>query len=374
MNAPARAGDVRPAKSNGVPFIDCDVHPAMRSPADLMPYLSRQWRDHMSLFGNHSRETYQDTIVYPRFHPAISRADAWPPNGGPPGSDLAFMRAQHLDPLNVEFGILTPLATRAADQRRADYAAALCSALNDWQIATFMDPEPRLKASIIVPHEDGAAAVAEIHKRAADKRFVQVMLPPRSAEPLGQKRYWPIFEAALKHGLPLGLHVGGQGGHAVTGAGWPSYYFEEHQTNVQTMQAFIASMVIGGVFEAFPDLRVLLIEPGFAWVPALKWRLDNQWKRLRAEVPCLKRKPSEYVSERFWFTTQPIDEPERPQDLPTVLDWIGHDRMMFSSDYPHWDFDDPNVVIPQTLPKEVRDGIFRETARAFYRLPPAAAA
>ena len=369
MNAPAKSSDLRPAKSNGVPFIDCDVHPAMRSPADLLPYLSKQWREHMALFGNHSRETYQDTIVYPRFHPAISRGDAWPPNGGPPGSDLAFMRAQHLDPLNVEFGVLTPLATRAADQRRADYATALCSALNDWQVASFMDPEPRLKGSIIVPHEDAAAAVAEIEKRARDKRFVQVLLPPRAAEPLGQKRYWPIFAAAEKHGLPLGLHVGGQGGHAVTGAGWPSYYFEEHQTNVQTMQAFVASMVIGGVFEAFPGLRVVLIEPGFAWVPAMCWRLDNQWKRLRAEVPYLKRKPSEYVREHFWFTTQPIDEPERPQDLLTTFEWIGHDRLMFSSDYPHWDFDDPNVVIPQSLPQAARDAIFRDNARAFYGLP-----
>lgn len=369
MNAPTSRTNLRPARPNGVPFIDCDVHPAMRSPRDLEPYLSREWREHMALFGNHSRETYQDTIVYPRMHPAISRADSWPPDGGPPGSDLAFMRAQHLDPLNVEYGILTPLATRAADQRRTDYAAALCSALNDWQLATFMEPEPRLKGSIIVPHEDAAASVQEIEKRAREKRFVQVMLPPRSAEPLGQKRYWPIFEAAVKHGLPIGLHVGGQGGHAVTGAGWPSYYFEEHQTNVQTMQAFIASMIFGGVFEALPQLRVVLIEPGFAWVPALTWRMDAQWEKLRAEVPYLGRKPSDYMKSHFWFTTQPIDEPERPQDLLTVLDWIGHDRMMFSSDYPHWDFDDPNVVIPQTLPQAARDAIFSENARSFYGLP-----
>ena len=55
MNAPTSQKDIRPARPNGVPFIDCDVHPAMRSPRDLEPYLSREWREHMAMFGNHSQ-------------------------------------------------------------------------------------------------------------------------------------------------------------------------------------------------------------------------------------------------------------------------------------------------------------------------------
>ena len=97
--------------------------------------------------------------------------------------------------------------------------------------------------------------------------------------------------------------------------------------------------------------------------------MDAQFDKLHTEVPYLKRKPSEYLKSHFWFTTQPIDEPERPQDLLQIFEWIGHDRMMFSSDYPHWDFDDPNVVIPQALGQASRDAIFSGNARAFYRLP-----
>ena len=67
----------------------------------------------------------------------------------------------------------------------------------------------------------------------------------------------------------------------------------------------------------------MLIEGGFAWVPALRWRLDKHWERFKSEVPHLKRAPSEYVREHFRFTTQPIDEPENPRDMRDVIDWVG---------------------------------------------------
>ena len=85
----------------------------------------------------------------------------------------------------------------------------------------------------------------------------------------------------------------------------------------------------------------MLIEGGFAWVPALCWRMDKHWERMRKETPHVKRPPSEYVREHFWFTTQPIEEPENPADLAEIMEWVGYDRLMFSTDYPHWDFDDP---------------------------------
>ena len=78
-------------------------------------------------------------------------------------------------------------------------------------------------------------------------------------------------------------------------------------------------MVFEGVFERFPKLQVVLIEGGFAWVPALCWRMDKHWERMREEVPHVKRPPSEYVREHVWFTTQPIEEPENPQHLADIM-------------------------------------------------------
>ena len=106
----------------------------------------------------------------------------------------------------------------------------------------------------------------------------------------------------------------------------------------------------------------------FAWVPALTWRLDKQWKRLKDEVPHLKRLPSEYIREHFWFTTQPIDEPDRPQDLFDVMGWVGWDRLMFSTDYPHWDFDDPRYAFKARLEEPARTQLFSGNAKALYGL------
>jgi predicted TIM-barrel fold metal-dependent hydrolase len=349
--------------------VDCDIHPQMRANTDLFPFLSERWRNHMTTYGNFQRQALGDTLAYPRMTPDVARRDAWPPGGAPPGSDLEFMRKQHLDLNGVEVGILVPLRTGSGSQRNLEYGAALAHAMNDWQSAEWLDKEPRLRGSILCTPEDPVAAVKEIDHRAQDGRFVQVLIPPRTDEPLGRRRYWPIFEAAVRNNRPIGMHVGGVSGHpASAGSGAPSYYMEEHHSLVPAMQAVVTSMVLEGVFEQFPTLKVALVEGSFAWSPALSWRLDKHWKRMKDEVPHLKRKPSEYVHDHFWYTTQPIEEPDDPQDLYKVMDWIGWDHLMFSTDYPHWDFDDPRYVFKAKLDEKRRSMIFRDNAKALYGL------
>ena len=97
-----------PAKTR-LRIIDCDIHPSLHSRADLNPFLAKRWQEHMKTYGDHLRTPYIGTTPYPRSSPLIARRDAWPPTGGPPGSDLAFMRKQHLDPLDIEFGLLQVL-------------------------------------------------------------------------------------------------------------------------------------------------------------------------------------------------------------------------------------------------------------------------
>ena len=83
-----------------------------------------------------------------RSSPLIARRDAWPPTGGVPGSDLDFMRKQHLDPFDVEFGILQVLDLFIFSQQNLEFGAAIQRAINDWQLAFWAHRDPRLKASI----------------------------------------------------------------------------------------------------------------------------------------------------------------------------------------------------------------------------------
>jgi predicted TIM-barrel fold metal-dependent hydrolase len=355
------------AAVGGMPIADCDIHPAPNSLRDLYPYLEPRWRQHLEVFGARRRHGCLTGPAYPKGTPGANRRDAAPPNGRKPGSDLDFMRAQHLDPNNVELGILNMISPHPGGIQNPDLSAALCAAINDWQIAEWTSKEKRLRASVMVPYEQPVAAAAEIDRRAGDRSFAQILLLSRTAEPLGQRRYWPIYEAAVRAGLPIGIHAFGYGGAPLTSSGWPSFYIEEMVGHAPCCQSVLTSMVIEGVFERFPSLRVIMVEAGFAWLPSLVWRLDKTWKRLKAETPELSRLPSEYIREHVWLTTQPMEEPERRSHLLDVIEWIGWDRLLFATDYPHWDYDDPAQCLPVRLDPEQRSRLFHDNAFALFQ-------
>jgi len=345
--------------------IDCDIHNAPASPQALDKYLPTRWRRYKETYG--SRLQYPGT-AYPRLHPNAARSDSWPPNGGPPGSDLEFLRQQLLDAWEMDYGVLNPLYG-AGGRNQPDYAAALAQALNLWQVEEWLDPEPRLRGSIIAPYEDGRLAAAEIDRCAQEPRFVQVLLIARTQELLGRRKYWQMYEAAARHDLPIGIHFGGGGGWPITGAGWPSFYIEDHVGMPQAFQAQIISLIYEGVFEEFPTLKIVLIEGGSAWLLPLMWRMDRSWRLMKDEVPHLKRPPSEYIRQHFWITTQPIEEPPQPAYFAQFLEQLGmNDRFLFATDYPHWDFDAPDQALPTNLAAELKQAILAGNARAFYRL------
>src|SRR5262249_56022691 len=103
----------------------------------------------------------------------------------------------------------------------------------------------------------------------------------------------------------------------------------EHFAQSSGMQNTIASLVFEGVFERFPRLKVVAIEGGLAWAPALCWRMDKHWERMRSEVPHLKRPPSEYVREHVSFTTHPPSKPGNPEHMADIMDWIGWGPLIF---------------------------------------------
>jgi predicted TIM-barrel fold metal-dependent hydrolase len=364
MNVPK----VETAAAQRLKVVDCDIHPTQKRPQDIYPYLSKRWRDHLDSYGGHVRQSNPGQLSYPRMVANGMRVDAFP-DDGPPGSDLALMQRQHLDANGIETGMLIALSRGGMEERNPDLAAALSHASNEWQLDTFVRPEPRLKAGIVVAQDNPPEAVAEIERRAGDTSFVQVIMSTRAVEPLGSRKYWPIYAAAEAAGLPMGLHPAGfSGGHPSTGSGWPSYYYQEHYTFVPGTESIVTSLVIEGVFERFPRLKVALIEGGFSWAPALGWRMDKHWERFRAEVPHLKRPPSEYMREHIWWTTQPIEEPPRPRQILDVVGWLGWDRLMFSSDYPHWDFDDPAQAFKFPMTETQSAQVFGGNARGLYGL------
>jgi uncharacterized protein len=342
--------------------IDCAVHAEVGSVEQLVPHLPAHWQAVVSDTGFQgpyvpTQPPGAPTVCAPRF----ARADRVI-EGSEPGHIAAV-----LDRWSAEVGILC-CDYAVEGIRNPDAAAALAAAVNDWLVETWLPADDRFRASIVLPVGQPDAAAAEIERVAGHPRVVQALLPVRSPAPYGDRRYLPVFEAAVRAGIAVGLRWGGNPGNPPTGTGWPSYFAEEHAGMPAVFQTQLLSLIAEGVFERFGDLRVALLGSGFGWLPAFTWRLDKEWRGIRREVPWVCRAPSASIAEHVRIALQPIDAPA--EELGAVLDELpADDLLMFCTDHPRWQFDADEDALPDAIPEPARARIADGAARAFYRLP-----
>ena len=373
------AGDDGPATGSAV--VDAAVHNEVPSSRALFPYLPEYWVEHM----NNTLFKGPTEFYYPPNSPIAARPGSRPVGsddaaplagrsktaisaGPPPASTLPLVREQVLDATGAQAAILCS-AYPIDSLHNPDAAIALTRAFNDWQIAEWLDKEPRLRASIVVPIQLPAEAAREIERVADHPGFVQVALPVRTQLPLGSRLYHPVWEAIARHNLVAGIQFGGIPGNPPTPTGWPSYFYEEYVDAAGTFASQLTSIVSEGVFDQFPTVRVALIEAGFTWLPPHMWRFDKEWKNLRRLVPWVKRPPSEYIREHVRLTVQPLDAPADARQLLRVVDQLGSDDMLlYASHYPRVHAADPEERLIRHLPETLARKVRSENARALYGL------
>lgn len=352
-------------------MIDCDVHANFNDIRELTPFLDPGYRAFMV---NASWDGFRLPGL-PWFNPhGYLRRDAYPEGGGLPGTDYELLRKQALDARDVEYAVLLAEDIHfVSSLPNADLAAALATAYNRWQSDVWLTKDKRLKGSLVVATQDAARAAAEIRSYAGHPGFVQVLFPSAASDGYGHPRYHPIYEAAIEAGFAVSIHPADEGCGiypAPTPAGYPQYYIEWHTLLLLTAMTHVVSLVCNGVFEKYPELRFGVVEAGFLWLPSLLWRLDKNWKSLRAEVPWVKRLPSELVQEHMRFGTQPMAEPADPRRLQAAFESFPafEHMLLYASDYPHWDGDEPHLSV-RRLPAAWREAVASENARRFFRLP-----
>jgi uncharacterized protein len=352
--------------------IDCDVHPHLKDGLKTLgPYLPKAWR--RRLLGDVSlgwaTEVYASQLSLPKndiyINPVGSmRRDAFPEDGSVPGSDPELVVRQLLDGCDVGRAVLmggNVFGLGALPD--PDAAAVIASAYNDWLGEVWLDHDPRFRGALVVAPQDAQLAAAEIDRLGDRPGIVQIFLPLMQVL-MGERHYYPIYAAAERHGLPIALHPNSVDGiyqkAATLAGGVPTYYVEWHAALTQVFQANVISAACHGIFERFPGLKVVIAEGGVAWLADVMWRLDKNWQALRDEVPWVKRLPSEYIVDHVRFTTQPFLEPSKPEHLWTMLEIVHGERtLLFSSDYPHWDFDNPLQAldrVPESMRERIRGG------------------
>jgi uncharacterized protein len=356
--------------------VDCDVHPYfVNGIQDLFPYVSQPWRQRLGIGQSTAwgRDFANTRISIPKDEIYINSAGGWRNDSArddmPPATDPEFVSRHLLDDYGIERAVLLGgHVLGLGAMPNPDMAAVIASAYNDWMTERWLQADGRYRGSLVVAPQDPARAAAEIDRVGDRPGMVQVLIPLASIA-MGEPHYYPIYEAAQQHGLPVVVHPSGTESVFPKGpamAQIPTYYVEWHTALTQVHQSNVISMLCHGVFERYPRLKLVIAEGGFAWAVDLVWRLDKNWKSLRDEVPWVKRHPSEYLFQHVRFTTQPFPEPRDPAHLRAVCEILEAERtLVYSSDYPHWDFDEPHRALSD-LPDGTRRRILFGNAQELY--------
>lgn len=353
-----------------VKIVDCDIHVNPRHGMELPnampePWLGKGYRE--LLFAGGILGT---SVIFAPPNEG-RRLDAFTPNG-PAGSDPNVTGRQLFEELDIDLAIIIPLQDKSL--ANPEHEAAMAATTNNWLAQTWLgayNGHGRYKGTLRIS-TDPELAVQEIEKWGPHPHFVQVMLNPYVGGLFGESKYWPIYEAAIRHKLVVATHITLQrpGPALLSTYGPPSYYLENHGQFPLLYSAHLTSMLCEGVFDRFPGLRFTFVEGGYSWALPYTWRMDRHWKELRKETPGLKRLPSEYVREHVSFTRQPVEEPLNPRHLARVIEWLGPQSLEFSTDYPHWDGDYSTELFFAGVSDDVRAKILGANAVHKYRLNP----
>ena len=378
--APITAPGWTAKPKDGVSIVDCDVHHNFRDPRQLLPYLSTFYQEHLLDQGLHLG-TYSNVPirrVRTDLKGRLPKDDLVEGefSGGDPRDfnfKLEFLQEEHLDRWNIDVALLTgpPPFYGYSGLPDPDWAAALCRAFNDWTIEHWLERDERVVNAILVSPSDPAQAAEEIDRLGDRADTAAVLVPLSASMPYGNRFYHPIWEACERHGLPAISHVGGDGGATratPTPVGFPTYYMESRMSRPYTASAHAASLICEGVFEKFPNFKFALVEVQQLWAVPVMWHMDSDWKGLRDQTPWLKRLPSEYFRDHIRIGTQPMHEPEKPEQMYQMLEMLHADEtLIYCSDFPHFDWNDPVTVFPK-LPEELHRRIFADNAIKMLRL------
>jgi len=291
-----------------------------------------------------------------------------------PGGSDPVLRLSDMDEEGIDQAVLYPsigLYAWAITDPAA--AVSVARAYNDW-LASYCAADPaRLFGAAMLPFQDPAAAVVEMRRASDELGFTAAFVRPNPCmgRSLQDRDYEPIWSAAVELDMAIGVHEGSSVIIPTLGSDRPfnplvlhaiSHSFEE-------MLAF-AQLVTFGVLERHPGLRVVFLESGGGWAPFWVERLDEQAGSFGGFCPEMKLRPSEYFARQCWISYE-VDE----RTLPALLRFIGDERVVWGSDYPHHDATFPGAVAAlrrtiAPLGPVARAKVLGENAAALYRLPP----
>ncbi len=379
---------------DGMRFVDCDMH--IMEPVDLFDrYLDKKFRDRVTLpIGPDGERTRGMIIidgqpttydVLTQEHRKPSRAKTKTENTQPlSGSrsaasgrlDFAIERKYNAEAQvmgmeieGIDIAVLFPtmgLSLLARDDMDPQLSLALSQAYNNW-VHEFCQHSPdQLKFSAMLPPHDVNLACAELHRCVTELGAVgSFVRPNRVNGRFWHSNYWnPLFAMHEELGVTMGFHEGTGAAYSHMNTLYGENRFYRHVAShwIEMQQALIA-MIIGGVFEFYPKLRVGYLEAQNSWVPGILTRIEWDYPQYHeSHAPYLSLTPKEYFQRNCWAAVEG-SEPE----IEATASLIGADRMCISTDYPHFDSNFSEVAnnLLKNVPREMAAQIFMGGAHLY---------
>jgi len=248
-----------------------------------------------------------------------------------------------MDAMGTDIAVLfpTPMLTLGLHPQ-IEVEVALARAYNRWLCEHVLAEEPRIRSMLYLPLNDAEASYRIVREFGGKKGVSGFMVTAARNRPVHHNSFMKVYAAIEELGQPLGFHAG----------------YNWNEQSMTMMNKFISVHAIGFVFynmvhltnwiinglpERFPKLKVIWIESGLAWMPFMMQRLDNEYMMRTSEAPALKKKPSDYMRDMY-FTTQPMEITDLAMLEQTFRMLNAETQVLYSSDYPHWDFDLPSTI------------------------------
>ena len=252
-----------------------------------------------------------------------------------------------------------------------EWATALVTAYNNYMVDIYSHVDA-VKIALMVAPQNPQHAADEIERHADNEDVVCVCIPDVGVNPpIGDRKYWPIYESAAGKNLPIvfhGIEALIHDNYPLRVAHFPTLMQVHSMGFPFTAMLQVMSVVCEGVPVRFPSLKFCVVEAGLTWIPFIMYRLDTAYRQYRTELPSLERKPSDYIRE-WYFGTHELETMPRRGDLASLIRlYQGENTTMWASDWPHLERDLIAGFMRYGLDEKLQRKILGENAMRFFNL------
>jgi uncharacterized protein len=277
------------------------------------------------------------------------------------------MTLDWMDAMGVDYACLfpTPMLFLGAHPV-PETEAAMAQAYNRWLCERILAHEPRIVSMLYLPFNDPDAAYRTVKEFGDKKGVVGFMVTSPRYKPVHDNAYMKTYALLEEMGKPIAFHAAYN--WSDQSLAMTNRFISVHALGFMWFNmVHMTNWVINGIPERFPKLKTMWIESGLTWAYCLMQRLDHSYLMRTSDCPSLKRKPSEYMREMF-YSSQPMEKPADKSILEATFKMIkAETQLLWSSDYPHWDFDLPSTIydLPFLEEKAKRGILGGNAARLF---------